>query len=621
MKKRHKPTFVALDGEAIDDKYVLLGTSEEGKCLENKKGIKTIQALRWLWNLGTSKRYRNLHAVFVSFYFSYDVEMLLRDLPLKKKIILFKTGKVDYNEWALRYYKRKFFTIRQKTGRKLADKSGQSVATGNGITVFDVCGFFIGQGGFIKVLQSFDIEVPPEIIKGKAARSTFTWNDYETIKKYNQLECKLLVELMGKVYKLCEKINLIPTRWYGASALANLALRRWNVMEHSRRTTVEHTPEVFFDAITRAYFGGRIEAFKLGSFSSVFSYDINSAYPTAMVKLPRTRGNFWIQSDEWRKGFALWHVKWKFPATEKLGIFPYRMRDGSIKFPLQGEGFYWNPEVTLAKKLYPKSLEIIGGWFLQDEDELTPLAEKIPSLYAQRQKYKAKGDLSQWIIKILLNSLYGKFAQKVGRADFKNFVYAGWITSFTRAAMRSAVVGKEPHIIAFNTDGIFSKAKLPRIKKDSRELGEWEIKQYKKLTVIMSGMYLKEDSAGKKSSKNRGYAGFPDWQEVFKSLNAKRCKCGKRGGHLHVNLTTFVGFLLSFNFENEYGPHYLKFIPREKIVNPYNLTKRKYLLNEVKDWRTDHCESLPIKRLDGLSRPIKLTVELTEDDLYEILED
>lgn len=613
MKQKTKPTFVALDGETIDDKYCLLGTNIEGKTLENKNGIKTIEALRWLYNLGNNRHYRERSSVFVSFFFSYDVEMFLRDLPKRKKLFLFKTGKVDYQDYSLRYYKRKFFTVKRRSGTRLKDGSGNEKVSTNGITIFDVCGFFIGQGGFIKVLQSFGIPVPQEIIEGKAGRSTFTWEDYEEIKKYNRLECILLVELMEKIYALCERVNLIPRRWYGSSALANLALRLWGVSEFSRRTSSEYTPETFFDVITRAYFGGRIEAFKLGSFNNIYAYDINSAYPSAMIHLPATKGNYWIESDKYQKGFGVWRVKYKFPKSETIGFFPYRMRDGSIKFPLRGEGYYWSPEVELARKIYPKCLEITHGYYLLDETVKTPLAEYIPKLYRERQAYKAKGDLSQWILKIVLNSLYGKFAQKVGRADFKNFVYAGFITSYTRAQMRAAVVGKERDIIAFNTDGIFSKSKLPRIRKISTNLGEWELKEYKKLTVLMSGLYFTDDGKGKKVIKNRGYAGLPEWDSLIAQLN--------KTGKVKVEISTFVGFLLAFNFPNVFSEHYLKFLQRDKNINPRSPTKRRYAVSDIVDWSKDSCESRPVERVDGLSHPIKLVAELTEEDLYDLVDE
>jgi len=417
---------------------------------------------------------------------------------------------------------------------------------------------------------------------------------------------------MGEVFKLCQTISLVPRRWYGSSALANLALRTWKINNYSRRTTIENCPKLFYNAITRAYFGGRIEAFKLGTFHRVYVYDINSAYPYAITLLPKTKGKHWVKVKRFIKGFGVWHIKWKhLSASPGIGYFPLRLRDGSIKFPLQGEGWYWEPEVSFALKSSDIEIKIIEGYFLIDENEKTPLAKKISELYDARLKYKKKNDLRHWIIKILLNSMYGKFAQKVGRADFKNFCYAGYITSKTRAMLLEASKGKENDIIAYATDGIYSTSNLAI--KSSQKLGKWSVKKLDKLTVIMSGLYLTEEN-GKQTTKQRGYHRELDWRRIFLELN--------RRNKVSIDIYIFVGFLLSFNFRREYGKDYLKFVKRTKTISPSTVSKRRYLINQIKDWRKDSCESLPIKRLDGISWPIKTEPEkLTDEDLWELLED
>lgn len=592
--------FVALDGEAIKGKYVLLGTSIPGKFLENQNGIKTNRALDWLWSLGNNRHLRKNHTIFVAFFFSYDVEMILRDLPKRKKIILFKTNEVIHRDYKIKYIRRKFFSIR---------RNGQ---TSNGITIYDSCGFFIGQGGFIKVLQAFYIKVPNEIIKGKIARSGFTWQQYPKIKRYNFSECEKLVELMNKVYELCATIDLIPRRWYGSSALAATALRKWKIDKVSFRTSEDNTPAHFYDAITRAYFGGRIEAFKLGSFLQIFSYDINSAYPFEISRLPITKGNYWFHSDKYiPENVGVWHIKFCFPKSESIGFFPYRMKDGSIKFPLQGEGWYWNPEIDVALKWFPECVEVIEGYFLL-ENEPTLMSQTIPELYRQRLNYSNQGKLSEkWIIKILLNAMYGKFAQKVGRADFKNFCYAGLITSGTRAKLREAVIGNEKHIITFATDGIYSQKKLNL--NHSNQLGGWSFTKYKRGSVIQSGIHLMEETSGKIRTKQRGYANPIAWNDILQQLN--------KSGKLKIEIQIFVGFMLAWNFPNEFGKDYLKFVTRIKEVNPCNRNgKRLYNLSKIKDWRKDSCDSKPIARLDGISYPIKTVVQISEEDLYELLE-
>lgn len=594
--------FIGIDGEAIDSKYVLIGTST-GKCLEDNEGIKTDNALNFLWSLGNNRHLRKQGAVFVGFYFAYDVEMICRDLPdnIKQRLfhprfVLKDDGKfykdrIFYKNFELTYIKRKFFSIRRKDTQQ------------NGITIYDACGFFVGQGSFIEVLKAMKIPVPAEIVSGKAERNIFSWENYETIKKYCLLECELLSLLMNKIKDMTDKQGLTPRRWYGSSALANLALRKWSIRDYMRRTVEENMSGYFWDLITRAYFGGWIEAHKLGSFKKVHSYDINSAYPNVIKDLPSTRDNRFIYTRTFRKGFGVWKVRYKFPESAYIGLFPFRLPNGAIKFPLEGYGCYWSPEVELALKLYPNCVDVVDGYYLEKTRQKTPLQKIVPELYRARQKYKTEGDLTQWILKILLNALYGKFAQKVGRADFKNFTWAGFITSATRARLREAVAGQEKHIIAFATDGIYSLKKLNGLKL-SKQLGDWDYSVYDNATVLMSGVYLLEGKQGIKTGK-RGFASLSAWASILEQLTAD--------GKAEIMIRLFVGFNMAFNFPLEYGQSYLRFIEREKILNPRNLTKRKYFINEIKNWETDYCDSKPIKKLAGLSAPIKTAIEFIED--------
>lgn len=607
----HSKNFVALDGESIEGRYVLLGTSHPSYCLENRQGITTDEALDFLYKLGHNRHLRKKSTVFVGYFFSYDVEMICRDLPLKIKKRLFNprnilvsSGKdkgkiikdrIFYKGYELTYIKRKRFSIRRE---------------GKGITIFDVSGFFTGfpSRSFIAVLQQMSIEVPEEIKQGKQERSAFEWQRYNSIKEYNKLECVKLVELMNRVYELAKSQDLVPRQWYGSSALGNLFLRKHKINEYMRRTVQENMSSYFWDAITRAYFGGRIEAFKLGSFLSIFAYDICSAYPHAISMLPCTRENHFIYTPKYRKGFGVWHVRYKFPKDINIGVFPFRLVDGSIKFPLQGEGWYWNPEIEVALKHWPECIEILEGYYIEDSKKPTPLRTLFPNLYEARKNFKRAGNLTHFIIKIVLNSIYGKFAQKVGRADFKNFTWAGWITSYTRARLREAIIGNEENIIAFSTDGIYSL--VPLKLKISDKLGGWEASEFHRGTILMSGVYLLEGE-GKPKTGERGYKALSDWTGILEQLNANRKKKDKAAT---VTVKLFVGFNMADNFPDEYGKDYLKFVEKDKLLNPYGLTKRKYLLSQIKDWMVDYCDSDPVGKLSGLSEPIKTTNEYLDDE-------
>lgn len=603
--------FIFLDGESIDGKYVLLGTSHPSYCLEDKQGIKTDDALDFLYKLGHNRHIRAAHTTFCGYFFSYDVEMICRDLPknikrrlFNPRLILRKDGhfikdRVFYKNWELTYIKRKYFSIRRKGSATL------------GITIYDVSGFFTGfpSRSFIAVLRQLRIEVPEKIEQGKSERSSFDWQRYRQIKEYNRLECVKGVELMQKIYSMTEAVNLTPRRWYGSSAVGNLALRKWKISDFMRRTVEENMSPYFWEAITRAYFGGRIEAFKLGSFQNVKAYDICSAYPHAITTLPCTRDNHFIYTQKFRPGaFGIWHVRFNFPKNINIGVFPFRLADGSIKFPLSGEGWYWQPEVELAVRHWPKCVDIIDGYYIQDAKKETPFRKLFPALYKARQKYKRQGNLNHYIIKIVLNSIYGKFAQKVGRADFKNFSWAGYITSHTRARLREAVIGKEKHIIAFSTDGIYSL--VPLRLKLSDDLGGWEKSEFHSGTILMSGVYLLEGE-GKPKTGERGYKQLSDWYGILKQLNANKRK-REKGAEVIVRL--FVGWNMADNFKDEYGKDYLKFVERTKLLNPYALSKRKYFTSQIKDWTLDHCDSEPIGKLTGLSASIKTVPDFVDEE-------
>src|SRR5262249_30758287 len=129
-------------------------------------------------------------------------------------------------------------------------------------------------------------------------------------------------------------------------------------------------------------------------------------------------------------------------------------KDGSIYFPVNGAGWYWGPEVENLIRFFPRrSFEIEYGW-VHPYNKDRPFQELIHDLYNKRQSLKAAGDQAEYVLKLGLNSMYGKFAQHLGARPFYCLPYAGYITSFTRAALYRAAMAAPRDIIGFATDGI-----------------------------------------------------------------------------------------------------------------------------------------------------------------------
>jgi hypothetical protein len=82
------------------------------------------------------------------------------------------------------------------------------------------------------------------------------------------------------------------------------------------------------------------------------------------------------------------------------------------------------------------------------------------------------------VLKLALNSLYGKSAQRVGKGRFRCMVRAGLITSMTRASLlRAVAMAHDPwNVLELATDSVLSKEPLPL--GASKGLGSWEEKPW-----------------------------------------------------------------------------------------------------------------------------------------------
>ena len=98
-------------------------------------------------------------------------------------------------------------------------------------------------------------------------------------------------------------------------------------------------------------------------------------------------------------------------------------------------------EVLAAMKIWPKEIEVIEIWRLPYDVNRHPF-EWVEELYHYRDYLRSIGDLAHICIKLGLNSLYGKTAQKQGfrgqEPPYRSFMVAGAITAGTRAKLLEA---------------------------------------------------------------------------------------------------------------------------------------------------------------------------------------
>lgn len=169
----------------------------------------------------------------------------------------------------------------------------------------------------------------------------------------------------------------------------------------------------------RAYYGGRVEVFQEGVINNDFYiYDINSQYPYAMMITPLPNPNYM----KWKKfgnyddiinfeGVTACTVQ--APNKMNIPILPLKFKADNwnsekLIFPLgEFKGVWTNNELRYAISNGYEILNIDYAYIF--EKTMNELFDYVNELYSLRLKFKAKNDKREIILKILLNSLYGKF--------------------------------------------------------------------------------------------------------------------------------------------------------------------------------------------------------------------
>jgi len=130
----------------------------------------------------------------------------------------------------------------------------------------------------------------------------------------------------------------------------------------------------------------------------------------------------------------------------------------------------------------------------------TPMRPYVRSLYDKRRKLSRE---QGWPLKVVLNSLYGKTAQTVGRRRFTSAMWAGRITAHTRARLSEAMEEVTPVMVM--TDSIFSLDPLPDdYLRD--ELGGWELADvFDRIWIAQPGIMAAERAGEIVSTTTRGF--------------------------------------------------------------------------------------------------------------------
>lgn len=207
--------------------------------------------------------------------------------------------------------------------------------------------------------------------------------------------------------------------------IASTAMDYWrrNYMKHymvqpSIKALLDHYP---------SYFGGRTEVFKRGSVHNLYYYDFNSLYPSVMTRQYPDPNSLKYNSKSRMsiiKSYeGISEVEVECPSKLNIPILPFRGE--KVLFPGgKFKGMYTHVELRHARS-YGYKIRPIGKTYYYTK-KIRPFDEFVIEVYKKRSQYKKEKNPLQLVYKLLMNSLYGKFGQKV--TERENIVHESKVT-------------------------------------------------------------------------------------------------------------------------------------------------------------------------------------------------
>lgn len=282
-----------------------------------------------------------------------------------------------------------------------------------------------------------------------------------------------------------------------------------------------------------AFRGGMIECLRTGHFKDAWYIDLRSAYPSAICELVEAP-EIWVPIEAGKlrddAAYASVDCTVRLPRNWPKGWLPFVPVRKSILFYPVGR---WRTRLDLYTFRHVQQRGLVervhggvqGLGFSADQ----PFRADVERLFAER----AADDQKKWAVKIILNSLFGKFAETIeyklpGCAleelqdlellnlaferrerftNHTNFFYAGDVTARTRWRLIEDL--KPADVISYATDGVFLK-RLPSGLDFGPRLGQWSPpERVRDLVVVGSGVYTykhKTEDGWKPQTRFRGFA-------------------------------------------------------------------------------------------------------------------
>lgn len=296
-----------------------------------------------------------------------------------------------------------------------------------------------------------------------------------------------------------EYLNQIGAELNYTSASSSLNLFKRNFLMQR----IKKLPDEVLDLLRNGYYGGRTEIFTTSGVADskhkIQYVDINSLYPYVMKTYPFPVPDSWYLSKD-MVNFGVVHCDIEYISPEYIPYYPYRY-EGKLIFPVGKLTGWWSAfELDFGVKRGIIKINKIHK-SIGFKETFDYFSSYVDYLYNMRLKVKDKDKHLDLVLKIMMNSLYGKFAEKVesektfsqdGQVletvldkvyypSHTNFIISLYTTAYARTCLYlglKKVLDRGSELYYCDTDSIIYKGK-----EDCLEIGT-ELGQYKRVGVF-----------------------------------------------------------------------------------------------------------------------------------------
>lgn len=503
--------FIGVDGEGVtrptgEHIYDMLSVGTKTLVSDNGAQLDYKEIFTFLY----ANYLANPDACYVGFFLGYDFSQWFRTLPENRaRMLLSPEGRlarkrknhdylgpfpVDDGEWEFDILGMKRFKLRP-------------IGAKGWMYINDAGPYF--QTSFLNVINPINWDHPivdddeyALIVQGKSDRGrpmelAEQLECRAETQRYNTLENQVLARVMSRLNAGFTRVGvkLAKDQWYGPGQAAQQWMGTIGVPNNKEAQDV--IPDFAWDAAQASYFGGWFEIFAHGTIpGTTYEYDINSAYPYIISRLPCLLHGKWTHDTgsprDWEQEPYLLVQATVSGTNPIVGTMLHRSSKHRILRPHHTKGWYWAHELAAAIRAgIVDTVEIEKYIRYQPCDCPGPYETEMPKLYTERLR-AGKNSPEGKAYKLLYNSAYGKHAQSIGNPRFANSVYASLITAGCRTMILDAIAthptGTES-LLMVATDGVYFRKPHPTLDISPSELGRWDYAPKENLTLFMPGLY------------------------------------------------------------------------------------------------------------------------------------